>query len=223
MNDFYKQPKVLIWIEAILLLLVGSILALFLITKGATQPLVYLLFILYVPISQFLFTPLFKLTGIYTYYSPMLLGYMSTKEHIDLHSGTGFDYFFVFKKTSPRTSLRNRIMVFHLEGLLRLIQEIEDGHLPLKINITGTSYFFNERTLKKIGFQITSPSLFYRINLFINIIDLCWMYSLAKGKITIPALWDAKKAMITGKDLVSQKTTLEALYMSLMAKQSLKK
>ena len=123
MNDFYKQPKALVWIESILFLLAGFFLAVLIIEKGSEQPVFYAAFILYVPISQFLYTPFFKLTGGYTYYSPMLLGYMANEKQI----------------------------------------------------------------------------------------DLCWMYSLSRGKVSMPALWDAKKASIQGVALVAQKGKLEAL------------
>ena len=220
MNDFYKQPKVLVWIESILFLLLGFVLGIFILEKGYMQPLIYSAFILYIPISQFLFTPIYKLTGGYTYYSPMLLGYMANDKQIDIHSGTSFDHLFVLRKYKSGTPLRNRIMMYHLDGLLKLIQLIEDKHIPESVNIIGTSYFFNERTLDKLGFQIEKATLFYRINLFINFIDLFWMYSLSKGKFAIPAAWDAKKAKITGGALVAQKTKFEGLYQKLEAKQS---
>jgi hypothetical protein len=219
MNDFYKQPKLLVWIESILFLLIGLILAVFIIEKGYSEPLFYLAFIIYVPISQFLFTPIFKLTGGYTYYSPMLLGYMANEKLIDLHSGTSFDYLFVLRKYQSGTPLRNRIMMYHLEGLLKLIQLIEEKHIPASVNIIGTSYFFSERTLSNLGFQIEKATLFYRVNLFINFIDLFWMYALSKGKLAIPAVWDAKKAKITGDTLLAQKIKLEKLYMNLKGKQ----
>ena len=220
MNDFYKQPKVLVWIESILLLLIGFVLGIFILEKGYMQPLIYSAFILYIPISQFLFTPIYKLTGGYTYYSPMLLGYMANDKQIDLHSGTSFDHLFVLRKYKSGIPLRNRIMMYHLDGLLKLIQLIEVKHIPASVNIIGTSYFFSERTLDQLGFQIEKATLFYRINLFINFIDLFWMYSLSKGKFAIPAVWDAKKAMITGDALVAQKTKFEGLYQKLEAKQS---
>jgi hypothetical protein len=44
------------------------------------------------------------------------------------------------------------------------------------------------------------------------------MYSLAKGKISIPELWNAKKARIQGAQLCAQKATLERLYQHLKAK-----
>jgi hypothetical protein len=219
MNEFYKQPKLLVWIESFLFLLIGLILAILIIEKGYSQPLFYLAFIIYVPISQFLFTPVYKLTGGYTYYSPMLLGYMANDKQIDLHSGTSFDHLFMLRKFTSGTPLRNRIMMYHLEGLLKIISLIEYNQIPSTVNIIGTSYFFNDRTLKNLGFELEKPTLFYRINLFINFIDLFWMYSLSKGKLAIPSVWDAKKASIKGDVLLLQKTKLETLYIKLKAKQ----
>jgi len=212
MNNFYKQSKILVWLESIIFLLVGTILAFLIIEKGYSQPLFYLAFLIYIPISQFLFTPIYKLTGGYTYYSPMLLGYMANDKQIDLHSGTSFDYMFVLRKYKPGTALRNRIMMYHIEGLLNIISLIESNKIPASVNIIGTSYFFNERTLKNLGFHIEKPTNFYRINLLLNFIDLFWMYSLSKGKISAPAVWDAKKATIQGCEIMLQKTKLENLY-----------
>ena len=212
MNDFYKQPKALVWIESILFLLAGFFLAVLIIEKGYDQPLFYLAFVLYVPISQFLYTPLFTLTGGYTYYSPMLLGYMSNEKQIDLHSGTSFDHLFVLRNCKPGIELRNRLLAYHLEGLLYLISLIENKQIPESVTLVGTSYFFNDRTLQRLGFQIEKASSFYRANLFINFIDLFWMYSLSRGKVSMPALWEAKKARIQGAALVAQKVNLEVLY-----------
>ena len=220
MNDFYKQPKILVWVETILFVLIALWLGITIIEKGNAQPLFYLTFIIYVPISQFLLTPIYKLTAGYTYYSPMLLGYMANEKQIDLHSGTSFDHLFVLRKYKSGTPLRNRILLYHVEGLLNIIQLIEHKHIPGSVNIIGTSYFFNDRTLKSLGFQLEQPTLFYRINLLINFIDLFWMYSLSKGKLAIPAVWDAKKASIQGDLLVTQKAKLESLYLRLKIKQT---
>lgn len=220
MNHFYKQPKFLVWIESILLLLTGIVLGILLIVKGNDNSIYYFGFLFYVPVSQFLFTPIYTLTGGYTYYSSMLLGYMANDTKIDLHSGTSFDHLFVLRKYTSGTPLRNRILLYHLEGLLQLIQLIEEQRIPESVNIVGTSYFFNDRTLLKLGFQIENASLFYRINLLINGIDLFWMYSLSQGKLAIPTLWDAKKASIQGNQLVQSKPKLQALYQHLKAKQA---
>jgi hypothetical protein len=212
MNDFYKQPKVLQWLEAISLLIIGFLPAMAIIELAYFQPLIYFLFVIYIPVGQFSSSPFFKLIGIYRYYSPMLLGYMANDRQIDLHSGGSFDYLFVMRKYKAGIEMRNRLLIFHLEGLLNLIQLIENKSIPETVNIVGTSYFFNDRTLRKMGFEIVNPSLFYRLNLFANFIDILWMYSLSKGKLSIPKLWNAKKASITGIQLIENKNQIEELY-----------
>ena len=212
MNNFYNQPKVLQWIESILLLIVGFYPTIAIIESGYSQAIFYLLLIIYVPVLQFTFTPFFKLIGVYSYYSPMLIGYMANDQQIDLHSGGSFDYLFVMRKYKAGVQLRNSLLMYHLEGLLNIIELIENKKLPESVNIIGTSYFFNERTLNKLGFEIKKPSLFYRINLFVNIIDLTWMYSLSKGKLSIPKIWNAKKASILGKELIEKKKLIEEIY-----------
>lgn len=212
MNEFYKQPKIFQWIEAIVLLILGFLPALIIIEKGYSQSIFYLLFIVYVPIGQFAFTPFFRLIGVYRYYSPMLLGYMPNHIQIDLHSGGSFDYLFVMRKYKLGIEMRNKLLFYHLEGLMNLIQLIENKSIPETVNIVGTSYFFNERTLSKMGFENVNPSLFYKLNLFINYIDLIWMYSISQGKLSIPKLWNAKKASISGTKLIENKKFIENLY-----------
>jgi hypothetical protein len=218
MNDFYNQPKLLQWIEALLLLVLGFLPALSIIQMGIEQALFYLLFIPYTPISQFTCTPFFRLTGIYTYYSPMLLGYMVNNNQIDMHSGTSFDYLFVMKKFNKGTEFKNRLLMFHLEGLLKIIQGIENKEIPESVSIVGTSYFFNDRTIQKLGFETKIPSVLYRINLLASFIDLFWMYSLAQGKLSVPKVWGAKKAGISGAKLLENKTQIIELYNKLNKK-----
>jgi hypothetical protein len=212
MNNFYKQPIFLQWFEAILLVVVGFYPAILIIELWYVQPLYGFLFILYLPVNQFTATPLFTLTGIYKYYSPMLLGYMPNDIQIDLHSGASFDYLFVLTKFKRGVALRNRILTYHLEGLLNIIAQIENEAIPATVNIFGTSYFFKEKTITKFGFRLEEPTLFYRINLLLNFIDLTWMYSLAQGKFAIPTIWQVKKASTTGSELVEKKLIIKALY-----------
>ena len=212
MNDFYKQLHILQWIEAVLLLLFGFLPAVAIIENGYSNPIYYLLFIVYVPVGQFAFTPIFKLIGVYKYYSPMLLGYMANDHQIDLHSGGSFDYLFVMRKYRAGIEIRTKLLIYHIEGLKKIIQLIENKSIPEAVNIVGTSYFFNDRTLSKMGFEIVNPSLFYRLNLFTNFIDLIWMYSLSKGKFSVPKLWNAKKASISGAKLIESKKVIEDLY-----------
>lgn len=212
MNDFYKQAKGIQWAAAILLLIVAFWPGLLIIEWGYNQPLYHLLFFPFVPIAQFGATPFFRLVGIYTYYSPMLLGYMANNKHIDLHSGGSFDYLFVSHNYKPGAEWRNRLLIFHLEGLLQIIEHIEKKRISKEVTISGTSYFFNSKSLGRMGFEMEVPSLFYRVNLFVNFIDLVWMYSMAKGKWAIPKIWNAKKVKISGEKLVENKPNIAGLY-----------
>ncbi len=218
MNIFYNQHIVVQWAVAIVLGIIGFLPALYIGFEGVNNPLVYLLFFIYLPLGQFCLTPIFRLTGMYRYYSPMLLGYAPSDKHIDLHNGTSFDYLFVFGlQKDSRSSLRARIMGFHFQGLLKIIDRIENEEIPESVLISGTSYFFNERTAKKLGFSIEPPSTFYRLNVYANFIDIFWMYSLAQGRLVFPAIRDVKKIETTGRTLVDHKDVIQR-YAGFLAK-----
>ena len=142
----------------------------------------------------------------------MLLAFAPNTQNHDLHNGTSFDYLWVLRKYPKGHTIRNKILEYFLEGLLRLIDDIEKGRLPATLSITGSSYFFSVQTAERLGFSLTSPSLFDRFNLFMNYLDLCWMYSLSKGKWAFPKMSAVKKVRIEGKDLVTQKDKLKGLH-----------
>jgi hypothetical protein len=218
MNKFYQLPKWFQWAVAIMLMAITFGPAFLIMVYGTEQPLLYLLFIPFIPLSQFAGSPFNTLTGIYTYYSPMLLGYMANDQKIDLHSGWSFDYLFVMRKYKPGTQFRNRLLMYHLEGLLNLASRIEAKEIPDTVEIFGTSYFFNDRSLTRMGFEIVDPTLAYRINLYLNFIDLLWMYSLSKGKFSVPNLMHARKARITGAGLLENKDKIRAVYGRMLAR-----
>lgn len=72
-----------------------------------------------------------------------------------------------------------------------------------------------------MGFELKKASFFYKFNLFVNFIDLIWMYSLSKGKISFPKIWTAKKASIRGEHLVMQKNIIYQIHKQLNDKTSL--
>ncbi len=140
---------------------------------------------------------------------------MANKNQIDLHSAGSFDYLYIMRKQKPETEFRNRIIGYYLEGIINIIKQIENNLIPNTVEIVATSYFFNDRTMNKLGFLSKEPSLFYRINLLINFIDLTWMYSLSKGRFSIPKLWNAKKASISGAALIENKAFILELHKKL--------
>ncbi len=212
MNKFYDLPKPLQWLIAIVLFAMGMAIMLLWAEIKEQSSWYYLLLFLIVPVFQFLGAPLFTLFGLYRYYSPMLLAYAPSPKKLDLHLGTSFDYFMIMKGTKPGPSWRNKILEHYLGGLLKIINEIENGNIPETVKVSGSSYFFSEQSVMKLGFKIKKAGFFVKLNLLFNIVDLIWTYSLAYAKLSFPDLRDIKKAEAEGRDLVLNKDKIERLY-----------
>ena len=168
------------------------------------------LIFLAVSITQFAFTPVFKSMGLYLYLSPMLLVYNPTKSYYQLHNGTSWDYF-LNRKRMRRIGVKKTILIDFLKGLLVIIEKVEKETVDRNIKIDASSYFFSERTAKRFGFQLEKPAVFVYINVFLNYIDLTWMYSLAHKRLRFPGLFAIKKATTTGEELILQKSRINEL------------
>ena len=205
MNSFYRLPKIVQWIIAVFMLLI-----LFLI-MGTWMDLmsVHILFILaafiVVPFFQFLATPFFTLTKIYTYLSPMLLVYAANKKTYDLHNGTGFDLMMTKGDTPSGLEWRHRVLKYYIEGFLKIIDKLENKELPETLEVRGSSYFFNDQTAERLGFKIKETPIHEKLNIYLNYLDLIWMYSVSKGQLSLPKVTDVKTVSTTGSELVKQK------------------
>lgn len=218
MNPFYQKSKLYQWSVTILLfIIVFGLCALW--YRSLDQHLAYLLLIpILAPVMQFGLTPFFTLIGTYRYLSPMLLVYNPSDKKYDLHNGTSFDYLMVLSNAKAGAEIKNQILQYYLLGLLKIIELIETEKLPDTVEISGSSYFFSERTAKNLGFKITHANFAEKANIMFNYVDLLWMYSLANGQIRFPNLNDIKKAKITGSELTQNKAKFEQLYTYLKQK-----
>jgi hypothetical protein len=205
MIEFYKKNMVIQWLVAIAMLL--TIFAIFTlwIKLLIKSYIAFLLIFLIVPILQFLITPFFRLIGLYKYISPMMAYITLNGRKCDLHNGSSFDYLIVMMSPYVGIKLRHNILEYYCEGLLELIRQIENQKLPSDIIIRGSSYFCSERTVEKLGFELSKTNIFVKLNFILNYIDLIWMYSLSRGKLTFPNLKNIKTATITGSRLVNKK------------------
>lgn len=211
MNKFYTIPIFFQWPLVILLGFIGGMpLGLtfqFAILK--TPIFLFLLPFVY-PLAVFSITPFLKLIGYLHYYSPMLLATID-KNKIELHHGTSFDYLFVMKFSDFGFKAKKKLLIYYLEGLLNLIEEIESGTVSKGINIEGASYFFSKNTASKLGFKLMKPKIHQRLWIIINFLDLFWMYSYSKGTISIPNIFNVNRALTNGENLCNQKNKIGML------------
>lgn len=220
MNKFYSLNIVFQWIIAILMFAFVCFLLFLWSFSISFNVLGILLVFLLIPLFQFFATPFFTLTKTYSYLSPMLLVYAANEKQYDLHNGTSFDYLFVLYNTKSGTALRYKLLSYYLDGLLVVIEKLEQKEIPLTIVIRGSSYFFSERTVRKLGFSISKTGWSEKFNIIINYFDLFWMYSLSSGRIAFPNLGNINTVSISGADLLKQKQAIIRLNTYLKGKLS---
>lgn len=212
MNQFYTLPKGAQWIFAIIMALLFISNMLCYISLVGNNPLWFFLLILLAPLIQFLSTPIFTLIHQYEYLSPMLLVFGSGKEKLDLHNGTSFDYQMVMRNVNSGISWRSKMLSYYIQGILVIIEKIEHGEIHETIIVRGSSYFFSQKSVERMGPELHKTGLGEIFNSILNIMDITWMYSLAMGRLRVPNAFKVNTASISGEKLVNRKGQLQILY-----------
>jgi len=175
----------------------------------ATTALLPLMFV-WLPMLQALATPLARLTGVHVYYSPMLLATLPSSSRVELHAGTWWDLF-LFSRQSTSGSLRRRILVSMLDGLLGVADRVAEGTIDADAKILGTSYIFNATTTRRLGFTEQAPTLFWRAFLWFAIVDMSTQLSFTRGRPTVAPVWSTHTAVTTGAELLARRGQIAAL------------
>ena len=130
---------------------------------------------------------------------------------IDLHNGSSFDYLLEMRGVRPGAAWKQTMMRHYLLALLGIIARVEEGELRPDVVVRGSSYFLSERSARRLGFTVSETSFLERLNLLLNVVDLLWTYSLANGQWTVPNLRNTRTVRTTGRNLVAQKSRIEAI------------
>lgn len=79
-----------------------------------------------------------------------------------------------------------------------MLDKIEQGEVPpQEVEVVGTSYFFSDHSVERMGFEVGPAGWIHRIKLMANFVELTFLHSLFAGKFEVPNLLKVKRASMT--------------------------
>jgi len=174
---------------------------------------VYLFVILMISITLSIIAPFFDMpslrkSGKMIYFSPLFIAEKPQNSIIKIHGGTLFDYCFVIDKKMNGKQRTNFIIQQYLQGLLYFIEKYENEN---ELKIRGTSYILNERTAKKMGFEIIETDMLQKIILFYSYFNILISNSIAKNKLSFPNINETKTFQTDLEKLKERKYYIQKL------------
>lgn len=138
-------------------------------------------------LAPFIDTPQGKKQGKLIYYTPLFIAEKEKNEKIIIHGGTLFDYYYMIDRNWKGKQRIRFILNQYILGLIELGDSYSEKEAE-KISLEGTSYILNDRTAEKLGFQKQRTNLLQKIILFYNYVQILLANSIAKGKLSFPAI-----------------------------------
>ena len=168
--------------------------------------------VLAAPLLMLLLTPIMRVAGLYKYYSPLFLVFGESKKRMEIHSGPSIDYLLHLRGITPGKELQRTVLAFYLQGLLNIADKVAESEDPAAVTIVGTSYFFSDRSVERMGFEVSPGGWFHRINLMFSFFELFLLNSLSAGKVNVPNIFKVKKASMSGERLLEHREYIQRLY-----------
>lgn len=156
-------------------------------------------------------TPFLRAVGFYRYYSPYLCAMVPTPQRLDIHLGTTFDHVFTMRASERGGVARARLLVGALDGLIEIATQVEQGTVDRSATIEGTSWFFSESTIRRLGFEPAAPTWLGRLIPFLIALDITMMTSFTRGALVWPRISRVSRAVTTGARLLEHRDRLRAL------------
>jgi hypothetical protein len=150
-------------------------------------------------------TPLFKLMGVYAYYSPMMFTVPFGPRTLELHVGTSWDFF-------QQNNLTEQQIIHHLaRGLLGLLDAADNGLVPMTMKLRGTVYYFRTDTLRRFGFRSRRMNPVETLIFLLNWLELCILHSLMKRRIALVSLSSVRVVNATIEEISARRSEIRRL------------
>lgn len=175
------------------------------------EPWTWLLAPLMASWGFFATTPLLRMIGFYRYYSPYLCAMVPTPRRLDIHLGTTFDHTLTLRAADRGAQARASLLVGALDGLIEIADQVEQGRIDVDATIEGTSWFFSESTVRRLGFELAEPTWLGRLIPFLIALDIMWMTQFTRGRWAWPRLNRVHRAVTTGARLLEHRGRLRSL------------
>ncbi|WP_020566639.1 hypothetical protein [Neolewinella persica] len=213
-DKYYGFPPVLAWLVSLIMTIMGFVAMTLIFDFGDERSFLgqMLGLFLMAPLLMLLLTPLMRVIGAYKYYSPLFLVFGEKKDRYEIHSGPSIDYLLHLRGVSPGPELQRTVLAFYLQGLLNIADKVGGSEDPAAVEIVGTSYFFSDRSVERMGFEVSPGGWFHRLNLMFNFLELFFLHSLTAGKVDIPNVLKVKKATMSGARLLEHRPYIQRLY-----------
>ena len=218
MSKFSQLPLLLKLLTCIIL---GGLLLLYMkhfFDLPFTSPWKYLMMAFFLPVNSFTVMPILTLLKVADFKSELLFVTKDPSKNYDIHFGSFFDSTLSGLFIGKRGGFKDLMMYFLVDGLLQIIKDIEAGKIDREAVIRGSSYFFNEKTAHKFGFESMTNKTSHKYILFLNYLEILLVFSFSKGKFSWPNLGDFKSVKTTGAEMVKNKEYVEKLHGILKSK-----
>jgi len=155
---------------------------------------------------RMLSTPIFKLLGLYMYYSPTFFLHKLTPRLYEIHIGTTWDYI-QMDKISPKIFMANMS-----KGMIGMINDIKSGKIHIESRIVGSIHYFNPKTTEKFGFKNRKMNLFEWVLFILSYIETTVLLSITYGRPMLPRLLNTRIHFSKAKDLLNYEDIYFAYY-----------
>lgn len=183
--------------------------------KGGDWLIAAVLLLPLIPVLEsLLLTPVYTLTGRFSYYSPLLLATKS-EQGLDLHMGTLYDYLSQLRWRDRGLRSQRHSVLLVLQGLLSICDAVAEGKLSADNKITATSYFFSSRSVNKLGFTLSKGAFEVKLNLALVYLSLILRLSFMKGRWSLPDLKRVRCIHTTAGELLQHRSQIAKMLVHL--------